>query len=115
MFKRMENNRDNEFSVPAKRPRYDVQRDSMVASSMNNRGSVNKRSGRSDDVWGDDFAEEDIEEMDFVASQACLQVLLAFYSFLRLILFITISVIILGRFRFNSTKCKQTCLACTKI
>ncbi|XP_076163549.1 mutagen-sensitive 304 isoform X2 [Ptiloglossa arizonensis] len=34
---------------------------------------MHKKLGKSDDVWGDDFAEEDIEEMDFVATQACLQ------------------------------------------
>ncbi|XP_033358994.1 uncharacterized protein LOC117238296 [Bombus vosnesenskii] len=73
MFKRIESNRENEFSVPAKRPRYDIKRDSLVDVSTNNKDLRNKRSGKSDDIWGDDFAEEDIEEMDFVATQACLQ------------------------------------------
>lgn len=79
MFKRIESNRENEFSVPAKRPRYDIKRDSLVDVSTNNKDLRNKKSGKSDDIWGDDFAEEDIEEMDFVATQACLQVLFILY------------------------------------
>ncbi|KAK9305806.1 hypothetical protein QLX08_003314 [Tetragonisca angustula] len=71
MFKRIEINRENENAIPAKRPRYDIKRDSLVGTST--RESRNKKSGKSDDVWGDDFAEEDIEEMDIVATQACLQ------------------------------------------
>ncbi|XP_043507898.1 uncharacterized protein LOC122527620 [Frieseomelitta varia] len=71
MFKRIEINRENENTIPAKRPRYDIKRDSLVGTST--RESRNKKSGKSDDVWGDDFAEEDIEEMDIVATQACLQ------------------------------------------
>ncbi|XP_043799575.1 uncharacterized protein LOC122718535 [Apis laboriosa] len=72
MFKRVENNGENEFSLPAKRPKYDIKKESLSDTSINNKDSRNKKYGR-DDVWGDDFAEEDIEEMDFIATQACLQ------------------------------------------
>lgn len=74
MFKRAENSTANEYSIPAKRPKYDTNRGTLVGVGRTNRASTHKRSGKSDDIWGDDFAEEDIEEMDFVASQACLQV-----------------------------------------
>ncbi|KOC65099.1 ATR-interacting protein mus304 [Habropoda laboriosa] len=73
MFKRTESNRESEYSLPAKRPKYDTKRGTLKGVSINNRESANKRNGRSDDIWGADFAEADIEEMDFVASQACLQ------------------------------------------
>ncbi|XP_006615342.2 uncharacterized protein LOC102678533 [Apis dorsata] len=72
MFKRVESNGENEFSLPAKRPKYDIKKGSLSDTSINNKDSRNKKYGR-DDVWGDDFAEEDIEEMDFIATQACLQ------------------------------------------
>lgn len=74
MFKRVENNRENEYSVPAKRPKYDMKKGTSSEVSANNTEFTNKK-GKSDDIWGDDFAEEDIEEMDFVATQASLQVL----------------------------------------
>ncbi|XP_053986293.1 uncharacterized protein LOC128880332 isoform X1 [Hylaeus volcanicus] len=73
MFKRGENNRENEDHVPAKRPKYDSKMGTTVSTSTNARESTNKKLGKTDDVWGDDFAEEDIEEMDFIATQACLQ------------------------------------------
>lgn len=72
MFKRVESNSENEFSLPAKRPKYDIKKGNLSDTSINNKDSRNKKYGR-DDVWGDDFAEEDIEEMDFIATQACLQ------------------------------------------
>ena len=63
----------NEYPIPAKRPKYDTNRGTLVGVGRTNRESAHKRPGKSDDIWGDDFAEEDIEEMDFVATQACLQ------------------------------------------
>ncbi|CAK9801082.1 hypothetical protein ANTQUA_LOCUS2692 [Anthophora quadrimaculata] len=72
MFKRTEKNRESEYSLPAKRPKYDTKRN-LMGTSINNRESTSKKNGKSDDIWGADFAEEDIEEMDFIASQACLQ------------------------------------------
>lgn len=86
MFKRVENNGENEFSLPAKRPKYDIKKGSLSDTSINNKDSRNKKYGR-DDIWGDDFAEEDIEEMDFIATQACLQVLYI-YIYLYLYLYI---------------------------
>lgn len=86
MFKRVESNSENEFSLPAKRPKYDIKKGNLSDISINNKDSRNKKYGR-DDVWGDDFAEEDIEEMDFIATQACLQVLYI-YIFIFLYLFI---------------------------
>lgn len=74
MFKRVENNRESDYHVPSKRPKYDTKRGTLGSTSTNVRQSMHKKLGKSDDVWGDDFAEEDIEEMDFVATQACLQV-----------------------------------------
>lgn len=75
MFKRTNGNRENEYSLPVKRAKYDTKKETLVGVSKSNRGSINEKSvKRSDDVWGDDFAEEDIEEMDYVASQACLEV-----------------------------------------
>ncbi|XP_076643967.1 mutagen-sensitive 304 [Halictus rubicundus] len=73
MFKRVENNRENEYSIPAKRPKYDTKKGIVAGVPTKGRDGMNKKFGKPDDVWGDDFAEEDIEEMDFVASQACLQ------------------------------------------
>ncbi|XP_015429517.1 PREDICTED: uncharacterized protein LOC107186210 [Dufourea novaeangliae] len=73
MFKRIETNRENEYSVPAKRPKYDTKKVTVAGVPTNNKQTTNKKLGKSDDVWGDDFLEEDIEEMDFVATQACLQ------------------------------------------
>ncbi|XP_076294227.1 mutagen-sensitive 304 [Lasioglossum baleicum] len=73
MFKRVENNRENEYPVPAKRPKYDAKKGIVGGVPTKGRDGTNKKFGKPDDVWGDDFAEEDIEEMDFVASQACLQ------------------------------------------
>ena len=98
MFKRIEINRENENAIPAKRPRYDIKRDSLVGTST--RESRNKKSGKSDDVWGDDFAEEDIEEMDIVATQACLQVSFTLHILHVLalrILLIIISYLIISR------------------
>nr|XP_033329578.1 uncharacterized protein LOC117222151 [Megalopta genalis] len=76
MFKRIENNGEHEYSVPAKRTKYDTNKVSLAGVSTNRRSSTNKKLGKADDVWGDDFAEEDIEEMDFVASQACEEIAL---------------------------------------
>ncbi|XP_029047025.2 uncharacterized protein LOC114877962 isoform X1 [Osmia bicornis bicornis] len=73
MFKRTNGNRENKYSLPAKRAKYDIKKETLIGVSKSNRESINEKSVRSDDVWGDDFAEEDIEEMDYVASQACLE------------------------------------------
>ncbi|CAL7938753.1 unnamed protein product [Xylocopa violacea] len=73
MSKRIESNGGKEYSIPAKRPKYDPKKGSSASTSTNRRESTSRKSGRSDDVWGDDFAEADIEEMDFVATQATLK------------------------------------------
>ncbi|XP_043250218.1 uncharacterized protein LOC122396138 [Colletes gigas] len=73
MFKRVESNGGNEYHVPAKRPKYDTKKGTLASASTKARESTHKKLGKTDDVWGDDFAEEDIEEMDFVATQACLE------------------------------------------
>nr|XP_012148149.1 PREDICTED: uncharacterized protein LOC100878573 [Megachile rotundata]XP_012148150.1 PREDICTED: uncharacterized protein LOC100878573 [Megachile rotundata] len=69
---KLEGNSGNEYSLPAKRPKYDTNKETVAGVFKTNKEST-KKSARSDDIWGDDFAEEDIEEMDFVATQACLQ------------------------------------------
>lgn len=86
MFKRIESNGENEFSLPAKRPKYDIKKWSLSDTSINNKDSRNKKYGR-DDIWGDDFAEEDIEEMDFIATQACLQVLFILHFFMSFLIY----------------------------
>ncbi|XP_020288152.1 uncharacterized protein LOC109856860 isoform X2 [Pseudomyrmex gracilis] len=67
MFKRIEKTTpDNEFNLPAKRAKLDIPKREREKNDKT-------QEKEHDDLWGDDFAEEDIEEMDFIASQACLQ------------------------------------------
>lgn len=71
MFKRPDSTKDCYISV--KRARLDCpQRDPQHSKA--DKIPENKKA-QDDDLWGDDFAEEDIEEMDMIASQAYLQVL----------------------------------------
>ncbi|XP_043286356.1 uncharacterized protein mus304 [Venturia canescens] len=44
-----------------------------VSKDRKNRFSDGSRRNTNDDLWGDDFDENAIEEMDFIASQACSQ------------------------------------------
>lgn len=68
MFKRPEDSED--YRVSAKRARFNAPgRDPQHSKTQENKNE------QYDDLWGDDFAEEDIQEMDLIASQACLQVL----------------------------------------
>lgn len=65
--------KDNDCHVPAKRARFDT----AVGDQQNGKiweEEIFRNRNACDDIWGDDFAEEDIEEMDLIASQACLQV-----------------------------------------
>lgn len=62
MFKRPEDPED--CHVSAKRARFDAPRRNPQHS---------KAQEIPEDLWGDDFAEEDIQEMDLIASQACSQ------------------------------------------
>ncbi|XP_078039018.1 mutagen-sensitive 304 [Augochlora pura] len=76
MYKRVGKNEEHEYSIPAKRAKYDTTKGSLAGVSTSRRSSTNKKTGKADDIWGDDFAEADIEEMDFVASQACEEIAL---------------------------------------
>jgi len=76
MFKRTEEIiTDMDYHMPTKRVKLDDLRKDQQYDKKKNEISRN-RNVQYDDLWGDDFAQEDIEEMDLIASQACLQVLL---------------------------------------
>lgn len=76
MFKRTENIiMDNDFGVPAKRAKFDVPSKNFQHGKISEKEVCRNKNTQYDDLWGDDFAEEDIEEIDFVASQACFVVL----------------------------------------
>ncbi|XP_011689334.1 PREDICTED: myosin type-2 heavy chain 1-like [Wasmannia auropunctata] len=69
MFKRFEETIMDDYRMPAKRAKFDI-------SSKNRKTQEEistNRNAQNDDLWGDDFDEEDIEEMDLIASQACVQ------------------------------------------
>lgn len=70
MFKRSEEMDD--CRLPAKRARFDIPNKNRKTQEQ----IAANRNDQNDDLWGDDFDEEDIEEMDLIASQACVQVLL---------------------------------------
>ncbi|KAK2585501.1 hypothetical protein KPH14_010152 [Odynerus spinipes] len=72
MFKRTDKD-NNHSAVPSKRPKLDESKRTSHFGSKSKNDSSSKQNVRSEDVWGDDFAEEEIEEMDFVASQASLR------------------------------------------
>ncbi|XP_019700754.1 uncharacterized protein LOC105191407 isoform X2 [Harpegnathos saltator] len=73
MFKRTENiPMDNDFDMPAKRAKFDVPMTNLRYGRIQEKEIPKNKNMQYDDPWGDDFAEEDIKEMDFVASQACL-------------------------------------------
>ncbi|KMQ90233.1 hypothetical protein RF55_10030 [Lasius niger] len=71
MFKRPENTITEDCHVSAKRARFDAPRRDPQHSKAEK--IPENKNAQYDDLWGDDFAEEDIEEMDLIASQACLQ------------------------------------------
>ncbi|KAL2728306.1 hypothetical protein V1477_017582 [Vespula maculifrons] len=71
MFKRTDKDDNNYSAVPTKRLKLDGSR-SSYSGARSKSDSSSKQNVRFEDVWGDDFAEEEIEKMDFVASQACL-------------------------------------------
>lgn len=73
MFKRSEETDD--CRLPAKRAKFDNP-DKNLEYRKTQGEIAGDRNARNDDLWGDDFDEEDIEEMDLIASQACVQVLL---------------------------------------
>ncbi|KAG7200955.1 hypothetical protein KM043_003315 [Ampulex compressa] len=64
---------DSHYSIAAKRAKYDSTVKAPLQAVPFRKESSRRRPAHADDIWGDDFAEEDIEEMDFIASQACLQ------------------------------------------
>lgn len=72
MFKRSEDKED--CHVSAKRARFEVPGRNL----QHNKGKEipENKNAQYDDLWGDDFAEEEIQEMDLIASQVCSQVLL---------------------------------------
>jgi len=72
MFKRSEKIM-NDYRTSAKRAKFDIPNKNMEYHKTQEEISTN-RNVQNDDLWGDDFDEEDIEEMDLIASQACIQV-----------------------------------------
>ncbi|XP_014487906.1 PREDICTED: uncharacterized protein LOC106751521 [Dinoponera quadriceps] len=73
MFKRSENMlMNNDFRVPTKRAKLDIPKTNLQYGKRSEKEVFRNKNAQYDDLWGDDFAEKDIEEMDFVASQACL-------------------------------------------
>ncbi|KYN36520.1 hypothetical protein ALC56_09115 [Trachymyrmex septentrionalis] len=58
--------------MPAKRAKFDIPNKNLKYHRTQEEISTNKNA-QNDDLWGDDFDEEDIEEMDLIASQACVQ------------------------------------------
>lgn len=73
MFKRSE--KTDDCRLPAKRAKFDIPNKNVEHRKTQEEIAANKNA-QNDDLWGDDFDEEDIEEMDLIASQACVQVLL---------------------------------------
>lgn len=59
------NLKGNNVSSPAKRQRVDGKNEASVPQSD---------LFQNDDIWGDDFGEAEIEEMDIIASQATQEV-----------------------------------------
>ncbi|XP_071643298.1 uncharacterized protein Mus304 isoform X4 [Temnothorax longispinosus] len=75
MFKRSEETIMDDYRLPAKRAKFDNPNKNLEYRRTQEEIPTN-RNAQNDDLWGDDFDEEDIEEMDLIASQACVQVLL---------------------------------------
>ncbi|XP_039303351.1 uncharacterized protein LOC105195921 isoform X2 [Solenopsis invicta] len=71
MFKRSEQSIMDDYRVPVKRAKFDNHKN-LDYHKTQEEISANKNI-QNDDLWGDDFNEEDIEEMDLIASQACVQ------------------------------------------
>jgi hypothetical protein len=69
----------DDYHVPAKRAKFDIHNKNLDYHKT----QEPNRNIQNDDLWGDDFNEEDIEEMDLIASQACVQVLIfkIYYTF----------------------------------
>ncbi|XP_011498990.1 PREDICTED: uncharacterized protein LOC105363094 [Ceratosolen solmsi marchali] len=61
----------SKVSSPAKKVKLDVTRQPNVRIDKKSSHSARHvEKGKINDLWGDDFGEEEIEEMDFIASQA---------------------------------------------
>lgn len=72
MFKRPEDK--EECRISAKRARFEAPERNPQHSRA--KEIPKNKNAQYDDLWGDDFAEEEIQEMDLIASQVCSQVLL---------------------------------------
>ncbi|XP_015124946.1 uncharacterized protein LOC107046754 [Diachasma alloeum] len=64
MSKRFGKGLESESSSPAKRAKLEVPKPPTIPK---------RPSKEEDDLWGDDFLEEDLEQIDLIASQACSQ------------------------------------------
>ncbi|XP_011061730.1 PREDICTED: uncharacterized protein LOC105150397 [Acromyrmex echinatior] len=62
----------DDYRMPAKRAKFDIPNKNLKYHRIQEEISTNKNA-QNDDLWGDDFDEEEIEEMDLIASQACVQ------------------------------------------
>lgn len=69
------NLKDNNVSSPAKRQRLNVRNEAQREQNpLQNILQSNNVLQNNEDIWGDDFGEAEIEEMDFIASQATQEV-----------------------------------------
>ena len=81
MSKRNTKDIGNNYYSPAKKSKLDIttNKPAQSSSKTNNRQSSSKL--QEDILWGDDFREEDLEELDQVVSQAFSQVCSSFKCF----------------------------------
>lgn len=70
----------DDYRMPTKRAKFDIPDKNLQYCKTQEEISANRKA-QNDDLWGDDFDEEDIEEIDLIASQACVQVLLLLRKF----------------------------------
>lgn len=71
MSKRNSKDSKHNYYSPSKKQKLSITIESG-GKTNNNRQSTSKN--KQDDIWGDDFPEEDLENIDLVASQALSQV-----------------------------------------
>ncbi|XP_011870203.1 PREDICTED: uncharacterized protein LOC105563313 [Vollenhovia emeryi] len=73
MSKRSEERITDDYRLSAKRKKIDTPDDETLEYHKAQKKILANKNSHNDDPWGDDFDEEQIEEMDLIASQACVQ------------------------------------------
>ncbi|KAL6266027.1 hypothetical protein P5V15_002881 [Pogonomyrmex californicus] len=71
MFKRSDEMITDDCRMPTKRAKFDISKN-LQYHKIQDKIPENKNA-QNDDLWGDDFNEEDIEEMDLIASKVSIQ------------------------------------------